>query len=86
MDSTELGVGVVGGGWAGQNAATQIAKVDRARLVGVSDIDPDAARKLADQCDAQQPECAEKSRLMIIAHAARYFSCRPVMPAVKNSC
>ena len=49
MDSTELGVGVVGGGWAGQNAATQIAKVDRARLVGVSDID--AARKLADQCD-----------------------------------
>ena len=45
--SNDLGVGVIGCGWAGRNAATQVTKVPRARLVGIFDVDESAVREHA---------------------------------------
>ena len=49
MGASSIGVGVVGCGWAGKNAATQITKVDRAHLVGICDVDAEAAKAAAEE-------------------------------------
>lgn len=47
VESNDLGVGVIGCGWAGRNAAKQITRVTRARLVGIFDMDAQAAQEHA---------------------------------------
>ncbi len=47
MKVEDLGVGVIGCGWAGRNAAEQVSAVDRAHVIGIHDVDPKAAAALA---------------------------------------
>lgn len=49
----ELAVGVVGAGWAGREHCASLAQIGAARVVGVCDADPTAARTLAEALDAR---------------------------------